>query len=200
VLGGILLGLSTIYAIVVIDLIVESASSGAKKLTLFGTQIAEVTKWNGVYIVAALAASAALFLVVSLAYLRGRRLEKKMAADLDTRFNELSERNATFEARNELLTWRIEELTDQMEQLTHRRDEALAEIDRLETDADKLRSRSTDEAREAAAQAELDRLLVLPESQPAQPVSSTPSPPNPPAGDPPRERVDEPKDPNDPFA
>jgi len=70
----------------------------------------------------------------------------------------------------------------------------------LETDAGKLGSGSPDEAREAAAQAELDRLLVLPESQPAEPVASTPAPPAPPASDPPQERASEPKDPNDPFA
>ena len=55
-------------------------------------------------------ASAALAMAIAVAYARGRRLERRMAAELDERWAALAERDAGDAARKNLLSWRIAEL------------------------------------------------------------------------------------------
>ncbi|MDP9185339.1 MAG: hypothetical protein M3O29_06710, partial [Actinomycetota bacterium] len=56
----------------------------------------------------------------AVAYARGRRLERRMAAELDARFAELAERDAGDTARR-LLTWRLAELQTLVDRLLEER-------------------------------------------------------------------------------
>jgi len=49
-------------------------------------------------------------MVTAVAYARGRRLERRMAAELDGRWEEISERSASDATRIRLLSWRVAEL------------------------------------------------------------------------------------------
>ena len=60
-------------------------------------------------------------MVTALAYARGRRLERRMAAELDGRWEEISERNAGDATRIRLLSWRVAELQTLANRLTAER-------------------------------------------------------------------------------
>ncbi len=133
---------SGIGAVVAGDLAIESAQSGLTQLTLFGNDVHTATGHSGVYIVVGLVAVFAAALATSLATLRGRSLERRMAAQLDGRWQQISERNAGFEARNELLTWRARELENQIEDLESQRTELIEEMDHNRIRTRKLRDQA----------------------------------------------------------
>jgi hypothetical protein len=56
-------------------------------------------------------------MAIAVAYARGRRLERRMAAELDARWAELAERDAGDTARRELLNWRLAELQTLVDRL-----------------------------------------------------------------------------------
>jgi hypothetical protein len=49
-------------------------------------------------------------MAIAVGYARGRRLERRMAAELDGRWEEISERSASDATRIRLLSWRVAEL------------------------------------------------------------------------------------------
>jgi hypothetical protein len=76
-----------------------------------------------------LSASAALAMVTAVAYARGRRLERRMAAELDDRFAELAERDAG-DTAHRLLTWRLAELQTLVDRLLEERKTGVVAKDR----------------------------------------------------------------------
>jgi hypothetical protein len=63
-----------------------------------------------VLILCGVSASAALAMAAAVSYARGRRLERRMAAELADRRRHLAEREVAGQARQDLLAWRIGEL------------------------------------------------------------------------------------------
>jgi hypothetical protein len=80
-------------------------------------------------VLCAVSASAALAMVAAVAHARGRRLERRMAAELDARYAALAERDAGDTARR-LLTWRLAELQTLVDRLLEERKAVVAERDR----------------------------------------------------------------------
>ena len=102
--------LATAYSAFVIELVIESAATRARELVAFGSVLAAPGVTVGVWILCGVSASAALAMVTAVAYARGRRLERRMAAELDERWEEISERSASDATRIRLLSWRVAEL------------------------------------------------------------------------------------------
>ena len=102
--------LATAWSGLVIELVIESARTGARELAAFGYVLAAPGGSVGIWILCGVSATAALAMVTAVAYARGRRLERRMAAELDGRWEEISERSASDATRIRLLSWRVAEL------------------------------------------------------------------------------------------
>lgn len=164
----ILLVVSAACAAAVTDIVVESASSGLTQLTMFGNELFTTGGRAGIFITAALVAAAAAALMASLAALHGRRIEKRMASDLDERWQQLSERNAGFEARNELLTWRARELENQIEDLSAQRDEMIEEMDTSRSRARQIREQARELKRTMVSAQDggtAEDIVILPDAE-----------------------------------
>jgi hypothetical protein len=118
-----LLALAAIWTAFVVELVMASAPSGGSRLVAFGTLLGEPGPAAGVVVLCAVSASAALAMVTAIAYGRGRRLERRMAAELDDGWGDLSRRAAEDAARIELLTWRVAELQTFVDTLLAERQE-----------------------------------------------------------------------------
>jgi len=86
-------------------------------LVLFGHVVAAPPVSATIVIVCAVSAAAALAMAIAVGYARGRRLERRMAAELDARWAELAERDAGDAARRELINWRLAELQTLVDRL-----------------------------------------------------------------------------------
>lgn len=113
--------LASAWSALVIELVIESARTGARDLVAFGYVLAAPGGSVGIWILCGVSATAALTMVTALAYARGRRLERRMAAELDGRWEEISERNAGDATRIRLLSWRVAELQTLANRLTAER-------------------------------------------------------------------------------
>jgi len=102
--------LATTWSAVVIELVIESARTRGRELVAFGSVLAAPGGFAGIWILCGVSATAALAMVTAVAYARGRRLERRMAAELDGRWEEISERSASDATRIRLLSWRVAEL------------------------------------------------------------------------------------------
>ena len=102
--------LATAYSAVVVELVIESAATRGRELVAFGSVLAAPGGSAGIWILCGVSATAALAMVTAVAYARGRRLERRMAAELDERWEEISERSASDATRIRLLSWRVAEL------------------------------------------------------------------------------------------
>ena len=81
--------LATAWSALVAELVIESARTGARELVAFGYVLAAPSGSIGIWILCGVSATAALALVSAVAYARGRRLERRMAAELDERREQL---------------------------------------------------------------------------------------------------------------
>jgi len=113
--------LATAWSAVVIELVLESARTRGRELVAFGSVLAAPGGTAGILILCAVSATAALAMVTAVAYARGRRLERRMAAELDERWEEISERNAGDATRIRLLSWRVAELQTLVDRLEDER-------------------------------------------------------------------------------
>jgi hypothetical protein len=102
--------LASLWCAVAAELVVESARSDAGALVLGGRVLAVPPPDATVLILCGVSASAALAMAAAVAYGRGRRLERRMAAELADRWRDLAEREVAEQARKDLLAWRIGEL------------------------------------------------------------------------------------------
>lgn len=159
--GIIAIVLATVWTACVVETIVESARAFGGSIMFLGRTLLVPGIRPGILILCGLAATAGLAYAAALAYARGRRLERRMAAELDARYQEMTTKAAGDAARGGLLSWRVAELRTSMDDLTERRDEILAEMELARRRTSELRALSQDYKRSLA---ELqDRLILLPE-------------------------------------
>jgi septal ring factor EnvC (AmiA/AmiB activator) len=130
--------LAALYSAVVAQTVVESAETGGNQIIVFGKLIGTPGSPEGIWIIAGLSASAALAMVSAVAYARGRRLERRMAEELDARWEEISQRDAGTAAQGQLVQWRIAELQSSLEDLIRRRDETLQEMEEMRARTQRL--------------------------------------------------------------
>jgi chromosome segregation ATPase len=159
--GYIAIVLATAWTVVVVETIIESARTFAGSIQFLGRSMLAPGIRPGVFILSGLAASAGLAWAVAVAYARGRRLERRMAAELDERYQEITAKAAGDVARAGLLSWRVAELRTSMDELTARRDEILAEMEYARRRTSELRALSDDYKRSLTDLQ--DRLVVLPD-------------------------------------
>ena len=124
-----LIALAITWLTAVIDAVVESARVGATQIVLFGRVLYEPSSARiGVWIVCGLSASAMLAMVTAVSTVRGRRLRKRMAAEL-ARIEQSQLREVGDNALLQLLPNRIAELQTSVDILAAQRDALLDEID-----------------------------------------------------------------------
>lgn len=123
-LAVVLVSIATVWTAVVADVVAESASSGGARISLLGHAITSATPQTGVISLAALAASAAVGLAAALAFVANRRMERRMAAELDARWEEIA-RNQASETRPDprapqFFEWRRDKLLAEMQRIRER--------------------------------------------------------------------------------
>ncbi len=158
-----LVALAAVACAAAIDMALESA--GRSTISFLGKTLAAPSGRASALIVCAVSAAAALALVTAIANVRGRRLERRMAAELDGRWEQLSRQHAGDMARYELLSWRTAELQTSLDELLAKRDEAYEEFRRTRQRVLELREkaiRQREALRELAHVAE-SQLIVLPD-------------------------------------
>jgi hypothetical protein len=121
---------ASVWCAVSIEMAWESARTDGRALVLFGHVVAAPPVSATIVILCAVSAAAALAMAIAVGYARGRRLEHRMAAELDARWAELAERDAGDAARRELLNWRLAELQTLVDQLLADRKAAAAAKER----------------------------------------------------------------------
>ena len=159
--GYIAIALATVLTAVVVETIIESARTFGGSIQFLGRTMLAPGIRPGVFILCGLAASAGLAWAAAVAYARGRRLERRMAAELDERYQEITAKAAGDVARAGLISWRVAELRTSMDTLLAQRDEVLAQMELARRRTSELRALSDDYKRTLS---ELqDRLIILPE-------------------------------------
>jgi hypothetical protein len=108
---------ASVWCAVSIEMVWETARTDGRALVLFGHVVAAPPVSATIVIVCAVSAAAALAMAIAVGYARGRRLERRMAAELDARWAQLAERDAGDAARRELLNWRLAELQTLVDRL-----------------------------------------------------------------------------------
>ena len=164
ILAVLFLLLAVSLSVGVDDAVIESATTDPLQIVVFGRVLLEPGTPAGIWILCAMSAVAALALVSAVAYLRGRRLERRLAAELDARYAELSSKAAGDAARAHLLDARVAELQTWYERALAERDEARRE---METAQGQLTT--------ALSKPKPDQVIVLPtEAEEAQDGEAAP--------------------------
>jgi hypothetical protein len=159
--GIIAIVLATLWTAFVVETIVESARAFGGSIQFLGRILLVPGIQPGILILCGLAASAGLAWTAALAYERGRGLERRMAAELDKRYQEMTAEAAGDVARAGLLSWRVAELRTSMDSLTESRDQVLAEMELARRRTSELRALTQDYKRSLAELQE--RFIVLPD-------------------------------------
>lgn len=165
-LSGLGIGLAVAWCAVVIDVAAETAA-GPRGVIAFGAVLAEPSREATVWIVAALAASAALALSVAIGAVAFRRRERRLAAQLDARFERLAADEASLAARRERLTDRLRTLHRRIEELARERQEIEDVLSRERRRAAELHTLTIRTARElehATREIEAGDVVELPEA------------------------------------
>ena len=115
--------LAAAWCAIAFELVVESARTQGRALVLFGNLLAAPSVEVTIGVLCVVSASAALAMAVAIARAHTRRIERRMAAELDVRWAALAERDAGDVARKNLLSWRVAELQT-LVQLLHAEREA----------------------------------------------------------------------------
>jgi hypothetical protein len=159
--GSIAIALAAAWTAFVAETIVESARLYGASIQFVGHTLLSPGIRPGIFILCGLAVSAGLAWAAAVAYARGRRLEQRMAAELDARYAEMTAQAAGDFARAGLLSWRVAELRTSLDDLIKRRDEILAEMELERRRTSELRALADDYKRSLAALQ--DRLIILPD-------------------------------------
>jgi hypothetical protein len=159
--GNIAIVLATVWSALVVETIAESVRAFGGSILFLGRTLITPRIPPGVLTLWGLAASAGLAWAAAVAYARGRRLEQRMAAELDARYAEMTAQAAGDFARAGLLSWRVAELRTSLDDLIKRRDEILAEMELERRRTSELRALADDYKRSLAALQ--DRLIILPD-------------------------------------
>lgn len=159
--GYIAIVLATAWSAVVVETIAESARAFGGSIIFLRRTLATPGIRPGVLILCSLAASAGVAWAAAVAYARGRRLERRMAAELDAHLEENTTETAGDAGRAGLLESRIGELQRSMDGLIAKRDRIQAEMDLAQRRTAELRALSEDYER-SLTQLQ-DRLIRLPD-------------------------------------
>jgi hypothetical protein len=159
--GYIAIVLAAAWSAVVVETIAESARAFGGSIIFLRRTLATPGIRPGVLILCGLAASAGVAWAAAVAYARGRRLERRMAAELDARYQEITTKAAGDAGRAGLLEWRIGELQRSMDGLIAKRDRIQAEMDLAQRRTSELRALSEDYERSLTRLQ--DRLIRLPD-------------------------------------
>ncbi len=121
--------ITTAVTALVGDAVVESILDGGEGVVAFGGAARfDASASSTLTILTILSAAAALAWAAAMAFARGHRLERRMAEELDARWDAQSRHNAGVEGRNKLLEFRVAELQTKLEELTNRRDALVQEV------------------------------------------------------------------------
>jgi len=159
--GIIAIGLAAVWTAFVTETIVESARLYGGSIQFVGRTLLSPGIRPGIFILCGLAVSAGLAWAAAVAYARGRRLEQRMAAELDARYAEMTAQAAGDFARAGLLSWRVAELRTSLDDMILRRDEIMAEMELARRRTSELRAPADEYKRSLAALQ--DRLIILPD-------------------------------------
>ena len=159
IISVLLLLLATAFAVGVVEAIVESTQHlDPMQISVFDKVLLEPSLSTGIWILCGLSAVAALAMVSAAARIRGRRLERRLAAELDARYEDMSSKSAGEAGRAHLLEARVAELQTWVERANAERDEARTAL----VEAEKSRDAAERRAREAAA---APSMVVVPDPQ-----------------------------------
>lgn len=123
------LAITTVVTVLVGDTVVESVLDGGEGIVAFGGAARFDESASMTLTILTIASAAAAFLwAAAIAAAHGRRLEGRMAKELDERWDAQSRHNAGVEGRNKLLEFRVAELHTKLEELTDRRDALVQEV------------------------------------------------------------------------
>ena len=117
--------LASVWCAVVVEVVQESVRTEGLALVAFGHVLAAPPVDVTIITLCVLSASAALAMVTAVAFARGRRLERRMAEELDARYADLAERDAG-DTAHRLLTWRLAELQTLVDRLLDERKAGVA--------------------------------------------------------------------------
>lgn len=156
------LGAAIAWSVLAVDLVAESAARGGRALVLFGTVIVRTPIEAGIVAIATVAASAGIALIAAAASVRGRWLERRLADEVDERYQEISVRAASWEAREDLLRRQIADLEREQARLIAKRDELIADMQAARRTTSDLRevARRSKEAIDRVVKAADDVVIV----------------------------------------
>jgi hypothetical protein len=153
IFATIFLLLAGAWTVFVVSAVLQSAAVGAAQIVAFERVVyTPETVEDGILLLCLMSASAALALVTGIYMIRGRRLERRMAAELDDRMANRLERDAGDTAVARLLEHRVAELQTSVDTLTVQRDAIYDEIRELR------------DKRPGAA------MVTIPDAEPGEPV------------------------------
>ncbi len=111
---------ASVWCALVVEVVQESVHTEGLAVVAFGHVLAAPPLDVTIVALCVLSASAALAMVTAVAYARGRRLERRMAEELDARYADLAGRDSG-DAAHRLLTWRLAELQTLVDRLLDER-------------------------------------------------------------------------------
>ena len=169
--------LATALSVGAAETVIESARSDPMTIVAFDRVLLEPSHVTGIWILCAMSAVAALALVTAVANIRGRRLERRLAAELDARYEDMSSTAAGDAARAHLLEARVAELQTWVERATDERDEARAALQEAEHEREtaERRAREAERGPVVVPDAEAERGLVVVPDAGSEPVGGPPS-------------------------
>ena len=159
------------WTALVVDVVAETAGDD-RGIVAFGSVVAETGPAATVWIVAALVASAAAGLAGAIGSAVRARRERRLAADLDARFDLLAAEEAAAIARRDQLADRVAALHRRIEDLSRSRqaiEDDLSRERRRVTELRLLRIRTVRELEVAARELDPDATLEIPEAEPTEP-------------------------------
>jgi len=164
IIAVLFLVLATGLSVAVIQSVIDSAQTDVAQIIMFDRVLLEPGLPAGIWILCGMSAAAALAWVAAVAHLRGRRLERRMAAELDARYQELSSNAAGDAARAHLLEARAAELQTWYERSTSERDQARAQLAAVQEELHHLR-----------VEASRASVVAIPEASEAERAAGSPS-------------------------
>jgi hypothetical protein len=159
--------LATAISVGVVMAVIESTrSTDPMVIVLFDRVLLEPDTPVGIWILCAMSAVAALAMVTAVARLRGRRLERRLAAELDARYEDVSSKAAGDAARAHLLEARAAELQTWVERALEERDEAREALEVAERERDAAERKLREAAAAAPEVTAPTPVIVVPEAAP----------------------------------
>jgi hypothetical protein len=99
--------LATAWAVAVTDSITETTHAAAGRFVVFGKTVGSPGTSAVIWILCILAASAGLAMAFAWGYVRERRIERRMSAQMEERLIAIAQRESGLEGRGQLLSWRL---------------------------------------------------------------------------------------------